>query len=90
MEDSTGERSHGAKRATWCVPIVEAGFSKIHLDASMRCADERELTEATIAERGGGAVRSRRGGARRPRPRLRHRHRGSDSGRRTERSIRWR
>ena len=31
---------------------VEAGFSKIHLDASMRCADDRELTEATIAERG--------------------------------------
>jgi D-tagatose-bisphosphate aldolase class II non-catalytic subunit len=32
--------------------FVEAGFSKIHLDASMRCADDRELTEATIAERG--------------------------------------
>ena len=32
--------------------FVEAGFSKIHLDASMRCADDRELSEATIAERG--------------------------------------
>lgn len=32
--------------------FVEAGFSKIHLDASMRCADDRELTETTIAERG--------------------------------------
>jgi D-tagatose-bisphosphate aldolase class II non-catalytic subunit len=31
---------------------VEAGFSKIHLDASMRCADDRDLSEATIAERG--------------------------------------
>ena len=30
---------------------VEAGFSKIHLDASMACADNRGLTEATIAER---------------------------------------
>ncbi len=30
---------------------VEAGFSKIHLDASMACADDRDLTEATIAER---------------------------------------
>jgi D-tagatose-bisphosphate aldolase class II non-catalytic subunit len=32
--------------------FVEAGFSKIHLDASMRCSDDRELSEATIAERG--------------------------------------
>ena len=32
--------------------FVEAGFSKIHLDASMRCADDPELSEATIAERG--------------------------------------
>jgi len=32
--------------------FVEAGFSKIHLDASMRCADDRQLSEATIAERG--------------------------------------
>jgi D-tagatose-bisphosphate aldolase class II non-catalytic subunit len=30
---------------------VEAGFVKIHLDASMRCADDRTLSEATIAER---------------------------------------
>ncbi len=31
--------------------FVEAGFVKIHLDASMRCADDHELSEATIAER---------------------------------------
>jgi D-tagatose-bisphosphate aldolase class II non-catalytic subunit len=30
---------------------VEAGFVKIHLDASMRCADDQTLSEATIAER---------------------------------------
>jgi D-tagatose-bisphosphate aldolase class II non-catalytic subunit len=30
---------------------VEAGFSKIHLDASMACADDRGLSEAAIAER---------------------------------------
>jgi len=30
---------------------VEAGFVKIHLDASMRCADDVELSEATIAKR---------------------------------------
>ncbi len=30
---------------------VEAGFSKIHLDTSMRCADDRDLSEAAIAER---------------------------------------
>ncbi len=30
---------------------VEAGFSKIHLDASMACADETVLTEETMAER---------------------------------------
>jgi D-tagatose-1,6-bisphosphate aldolase subunit GatZ/KbaZ len=31
--------------------FVEAGFSKIHLDASMACADDATLAEATIAER---------------------------------------
>ena len=31
---------------------VEAGFRKIHLDASMACGDETHVTEATIAERG--------------------------------------
>jgi D-tagatose-bisphosphate aldolase class II non-catalytic subunit len=30
---------------------VEAGFVKIHLDASMRCADDQTLSEPTIAER---------------------------------------
>src|SRR5208337_3639918 len=30
---------------------VEAGFSKIHLDTSMACADDRGLSEAAIAER---------------------------------------
>ena len=30
---------------------VEAGFSKIHLDTSMACADNRSLSEAAIAER---------------------------------------
>jgi len=30
---------------------VEAGFVKIHLDASMRCADDETLSEAAIAER---------------------------------------
>jgi D-tagatose-1,6-bisphosphate aldolase subunit GatZ/KbaZ len=30
---------------------VEAGFVKVHLDASMRCADDQTLSEATIAER---------------------------------------
>ena len=30
---------------------VDAGFVKIHLDASMRCADDVELSEAAIAER---------------------------------------
>ena len=32
--------------------FVEAGFSKIHLDASMACADDTTLSEQTIAERG--------------------------------------
>ena len=40
-----------AKRATWCAAYVEAGFSKIHLDTSMACADDRGLSEAAIAER---------------------------------------
>src|SRR2546423_12415526 len=30
---------------------VEAGFSKIHLDASMACGDDTVLDEATMAER---------------------------------------
>jgi D-tagatose-1,6-bisphosphate aldolase subunit GatZ/KbaZ len=32
--------------------FVEAGFRKIHLDASMACADDATLSEQTIAERG--------------------------------------
>ena len=39
-----------ARRAIWCA-YVEAGFSKVHLDRSMPCADDHELTEAAIAER---------------------------------------
>ena len=38
-----------------CVMIkafVEAGFRKIHIDASMACADDAVLSEATIADRG--------------------------------------
>jgi D-tagatose-bisphosphate aldolase class II non-catalytic subunit len=31
--------------------FVDAGFVKIHLDASMRCADDEQLSAATIAER---------------------------------------
>jgi D-tagatose-1,6-bisphosphate aldolase subunit GatZ/KbaZ len=31
---------------------VEAGFEKIHIDASMACADEKTVSEQTIAERG--------------------------------------
>ncbi len=31
--------------------FVEAGFAKIHLDASMACGDETHVAEATIAER---------------------------------------
>jgi len=31
---------------------VEAGFEKIHIDASMACADETTVAEQTIAERG--------------------------------------
>ena len=31
---------------------VEAGFEKIHIDASMACADEATVPEQTIAERG--------------------------------------
>ncbi|MCX5514046.1 tagatose-bisphosphate aldolase [Kaistia algarum] len=31
--------------------FVEAGFTKIHLDASMACADDGQLAEATMAER---------------------------------------
>jgi D-tagatose-bisphosphate aldolase class II non-catalytic subunit len=31
---------------------VEAGFEKIHIDASMACADEKTVAEQTIAERG--------------------------------------
>ncbi len=30
---------------------VEAGFSKIHLDASMACADDKDLSEQQMAER---------------------------------------
>lgn len=32
--------------------FVAAGFRKIHIDASMACADDTGLSEATIAERG--------------------------------------
>ena len=32
--------------------FVEAGFAKIHLDASMACSDETLVSEETIAERG--------------------------------------
>ena len=32
---------------------VEAGFTKIHLDASMACSDDSELAEQEIAERAG-------------------------------------
>jgi D-tagatose-bisphosphate aldolase class II non-catalytic subunit len=32
---------------------VEAGFTKIHLDASMACGDDGELTEEEIADRAG-------------------------------------
>jgi D-tagatose-1,6-bisphosphate aldolase subunit GatZ/KbaZ len=31
---------------------VEAGFEKIHIDASMACADEKTVSEQTIAQRG--------------------------------------
>ena len=31
---------------------VEAGYAKIHIDASMACADEATVSEETIAERG--------------------------------------
>ena len=62
---------------------VEAGFDKIHLDASMACADDGALGEATIAERarrtvrgGGSDGRGREGN------RLCDRHRSADSRRR--------
>jgi D-tagatose-bisphosphate aldolase class II non-catalytic subunit len=38
--------------------FVEAGFVKIHLDASMRCADDEKLTEAVIAERAAALCRT--------------------------------
>jgi D-tagatose-bisphosphate aldolase class II non-catalytic subunit len=40
-----------AKARDLVAAYVEAGFQKIHLDASMACADDGVLSEATIAER---------------------------------------
>ena len=40
-----------AKACGLVVSFVEAGFTKIHLDASMACADDHELSEARMAER---------------------------------------
>ena len=40
-----------AKAKAMVKAYVEAGFSKIHLDASMACADDDGLDEATMAER---------------------------------------
>ena len=39
------------KAADLVKAYVEAGYVKIHLDASMRCADDSSLSEAAIAER---------------------------------------
>jgi D-tagatose-1,6-bisphosphate aldolase subunit GatZ/KbaZ len=41
-----------AKACDMVKAYVEAGFEKIHIDASMSCGDERFVAEATIAERG--------------------------------------
>ena len=41
-----------ARAADMVKAYVEAGFEKIHLDASMACVDDRLLTEAEIAARG--------------------------------------
>ncbi|GGD98349.1 D-tagatose-1,6-bisphosphate aldolase subunit GatZ [Aureimonas endophytica] len=40
-----------AKARDMVAAFVEAGFTKIHLDASMACADDGLLTEAVMAER---------------------------------------
>ena len=61
---------------------VEAGFSKIHLDASMACADDRGLAGGDDRRTRGGPLRRRGGGVRRRGPRLCDRHRGSHSRRR--------
>ena len=66
---------------------VEAGFTKIHLDASMACADDGELAEEEIAERAGVAGRGGRGACRRGGAPLCHRHRSAEAGRR-DRSAR--
>ena len=61
---------------------VEAGFTKIHLDASMACADDGELAEEEIADRAGDARRGGRGALRWGSAALRDRHRSAETGRR--------
>ena len=52
---SACRRSEAMARAGDMVKAyAEAGFRKIHIDASMACGGESRLTEATIAERGAG------------------------------------
>ncbi|MEO7240719.1 MAG: D-tagatose-bisphosphate aldolase, class II, non-catalytic subunit [Sphingomicrobium sp.] len=47
-----------AKAATMVEAYIRAGFGKIHLDCSMRCADDPDvLPEATIAERSAALCR---------------------------------
>ena len=40
-----------AKAKAMVTAYVEAGFTKIHLDASMACADDRALNDETRARR---------------------------------------
>ena len=70
---------------------VEAGYSKIHLDCSMSCADDPAvLTDEVVAERSARLLRVAEDAAHRTGldgPGLRHRHRGARS-RRSPRNAR--
>ena len=70
--------------------FVEAGFAKIHLDASMACGDETRGLGRDDRRARGGALRGRRSGGARRRPRLRDWNGGANSRRRTERARRAR
>ena len=77
-----GAREAMAKAGDMVRAYVEAGFTKIHLDASMACADDGTLAEEEIAARAASlaAVAERACGRRRA-P-LCHRHRSPEAGRR--------
>ena len=75
-----------ARPSAMVAAYVEAGFRKIHLDASMGCAGEpAALADADHRRARRRARRGRRGSrGRRRAAGLHHRHRGAGSGRRAQ------